>query len=546
MLTHLAIKNFTIIDNLEIDFAPGMTVLTGETGAGKSIVIDTLELALGARADSQTIRPNCDRCDLTAIFDITKTPAAQTWLQEHDLDTDNDCIIRRSITADGRSKTNINGIICTQQQARELGSLLVNIHGQHEHQSLLKRDIQLELLDNFGNNVGLCNEVKLVFEQWQELNNKIQQLQQLAGNSDSQTELLNYQLNELEELDLQEDELEQLHQEHKQLSNAGELLQNCQAALELLDANNLASAQNQLEPIQHFDPKLTTANELINTAIIQTDEATAELRHYLDTADLDPERLQQVEQRLEKIYDLARKHHIQPEELFNLYQNLSNQLEKINSASEELTQAQQNITKHAEQYTNLAAKLSAARQKAATALTQAIEKQMQQLNMANGKFAVQFTPTKDNKFTATGLEQAEFQISLNPGQPLQPLNKVASGGELSRISLAIQVTTAANYTIPCLIFDEVDVGIGGKTAAIVGNLLKTLGNNAQVICVTHLPQVAAQGQQHIKVSKQAEANTTTVTLSNLNQPERVNEIARMLGGIEITASTLAHAEEMLS
>lgn len=542
MLTHLQIKNFTIIDSLAVELEPNMTVLTGETGAGKSIIIDTLELALGARADTKVIRSNSDKCDITAVFDITNLPNVKTWLKDQDMD-DAECIVRRIITADGRSKSTINGIPCPQALTRELGAMLVNIHGQHEHQNLLKRDIQLDLLDSFAGNTDLCQQLKTAFLTWQKNNHELQQLQNLAQNSDANTELLTYQLQELEELNLQENELEELHQEHKQLSNAEELLTRCHETLELLQNNNLLEAQKQLSPIQTIDPQINTANELINSAIIQAEEANLELKDYLNRVDLDPEKLEFTEKRLNKIYDLARKHHVHSEELFDLYSNLKQKLEIIENATEQLEQKQREVNETANTYKNLATQLTQKRQQAAEKLSVAIMQQMYSLNMEHGKFAVDFTQL--DRFSISGQEQIEFLVTTNPGQPLQSLKKVASGGELSRISLAIQVITAQYYPTPTLIFDEVDVGIGGKTAAIVGNLLKQLGANAQILCVTHLPQVAAQGQQHIKVQKQTDIDSTLVQLTNLNQEQRIQEIARMLGGLEITESTLAHAKEML-
>lgn len=546
MLTHLQIKNFTIIDQLAIDLKPNMTVLTGETGAGKSILIDTLELVLGARADNKIIRHGCERCEIVAIFAISNKPEVKQWLKHQDLNNDAECIIRRTINLDGHSRSSINGSICTQQLTRELGSLLVNIHGQHEHQSLLKRDKQLSLLDTFAGHQDLCAQVKQAYLGWQQINHELQALQQLTDDSDSQTELLNYQIKELDELALAENELETLHLEHKQLVNAEQLLQNCNTALDLLTETNLASAQKQLTSICDIDPKINTANELINNAIIQAEEASITLRDYLNHLDLNPERLQQVEQRLNLIHDLARKHHINPEELFALHQQLTTKLQQITNAAEKLENIQQQLQQATNAYKKVAQQLTTSRTQAAAKLSQAIRQQMQQLNMPNGKFDIKFATPKAEKFTATGLEQIEFLVTTNPGQPLQSLTKVASGGELSRISLAIQVITAQQDTTPTLIFDEVDVGIGGKTAAIVGNLLKILGNTAQVICVTHLPQVAAQGHNHLQVSKQTTTTTTNVTVTTLTAKNRIEEIARMLGGIKITESTLAHAQEMLS
>ena len=536
MLTNLVIKDFTIIDHLDINLQPKMTVLTGETGAGKSIIIDTLEIALGARSK--------EHCDITASFNIENNVAAKNWLQNQDLSNDDECIIRRIININGRSRSSINSTPYPQQLTRELGSLLVNIHGQHEHQALLKRDSQRDLLDNFANHQQLCSEVKNIYLDWQKTNNKLTELQKLTSNQQAQTDLLNYQIKELDELTLEENELEDLHQEHKQLVNAEQLLANCNSALNIITENNLVNAQNALTNIKDIDTKINTAHELLNNATIQAQEAAYELQHYLDKVNLNPERLASVEQRLNTIHNLARKHHVQPEQLFDLHKDLSTQLQQITNAAEDVKKITENLQTLTTKYQTTANKLTTSRKQAAEKLCEKITQQMQQLNMPYGKFEILFIPNKNNNFSATGLEQIEFLVTINPGQPLQPLTKVASGGELSRISLAIQVITASTAITPTLIFDEVDVGIGGKTAEIVGQLLQTLGNTTQIICVTHLPQVAAQGHHHLQVTKQTSKTTTTAQIKTLEHDSRIKEIARMLGGIKITAQTLAHAKEM--
>jgi DNA repair protein RecN (Recombination protein N) len=536
MLTNLVIKDFTIIDHLDINLQPKMTVLTGETGAGKSIIIDTLEIALGARSKEPG--------DITASFNIENNVAAKNWLQNQELANDDECIIRRTINIDGRSRSTINGIPCPQQLTRELGSLLVNIHGQHEHQALLKRDLQRDLLDDFANHKQLCNEVKNIYLDWQKTNTKLTELQTLTNNQQSQTDLLNYQIKELDELALEQDELENLHQEHKQLVNAEELLANCNSALNIITENNLANAQNALTNIKDIDSKINTAHELLNTASIQAQEAAYELQHYLDKVNLNPEHLASVEQRLNTIHNLARKHHVQPEQLFDLHKNLATQLQQLTNAAENAKKITEKLQTLTTNYQTTANKLTTSRKQAAQKLCLAITEQMQQLNMPHGKFDILFTPNKNNNFSASGLEQLEFLVSTNPGQAPQALNKVASGGELSRISLAIQVITASQAITPTLIFDEVDVGIGGKTAEIVGQLLQKLGNTTQVICVTHLSQVAAQGHHHLQVNKQTSKTSTTAEIKTLDQESKITEIARMLGGIKITEQTLAHAKEM--
>jgi DNA repair protein RecN (Recombination protein N) len=547
MLTHLSIKNFTIIENFNIDLQKGMIVLTGETGAGKSIIIDSLKLVLGSRSDNRMIKHGCKRCEITAIFNLQNISEAKHWLKDHGMNNDgneNECIINRIINDDGRSRSIINGILCPQQQTRELGYLLINIHGQHEYQTVSKRDQQRNLLDIFAKHKNLSNQVKQIYSTWQQANTKLTHLQQLTANYDSQVELLNYQFKELDELALQENELEDLHQEHKRLVNAEQLLKEGNSVLNMIDENNLSIAHNKLSGIKEIDNKADVTYELLNTAVIQIEETALELRRYLDTVNLDSERLHWVEQRLSTIHDLARKHHIKPEDLCSFHKNLTVQLQHLNASENDLKEILQQVEKLSLDYKEVANELTISRKQAAQKLSQQVTEQMQQLNMPQGKFAVHLIPLKDNSFNANGLEQVEFLVTTNLGQPLQPLSKVASGGELSRISLVIQTLTARQELTPTLIFDEVDVGIGGKVAEIVGRLLKSLSCSTQVICITHLPQIAALSHQHIKVSKEIKGNTTVTQIETLTNESRIEEIARMLGGVKITKQTLAHAKEM--
>ncbi|KPJ67434.1 MAG: hypothetical protein AMJ43_04020 [Coxiella sp. DG_40] len=547
MLTHLSIKNFTIIENLNIDLQRGMIVLTGETGAGKSIIIDSLKLVLGSRADIKMIKHGCKRCEITAIFDLQNISEAKQWLKNYGMnneDNEDECIISRIISTDGRSRSIINGILCPQQQIRELGSLLINIHGQHEYQTISERDQQRNLLDIFAEHESLLNQVQQIYLAWQQTNARLIQLQQLTKDHGSQTELLNYQIKESNELALQENELEDLHQEHKRLVNAEQLLNDCNTVMNIINENNLSIARNKLIGIKEIDSKIEATYELINNAIIQIEEADLELRHYLDKVNLDSERLQWVEQRLSTIHDLARKHHVKPEELYNLHKDLTLQLQQLNNSEIDLKETLQQVEKLSLDYKEAANKLTDSRRQAAQKLSQQVTKQMQQLNMPQGEFAIHLIPLKGKSSSANGLEQVEFLVTTNPGQPLQPLSKVASGGELSRISLSIQTLTAQQEVTPTLIFDEVDVGIGGKVAEIVGRLLKSLSCSTQVICITHLPQIAALSHQHIRVSKEIKGNTTVTEVETLSNESRIEEIARMLGGINITKQTLAHAKEM--
>ncbi len=555
MLSHIHIRNFAIVEELELDFFQGMTCITGETGAGKSIVIDALELVLGKRVDGSVLRHNEQRCDITVSFDLQNIPAAQAWLSEHDLNSeaDNECLLRRTINPDGRSRAFINGQASTLTQLRDLGSLLINIHGQHEHQLLLKRDKQRHLLDTYAGHIKLVKELRTCYQNWHNKQSQINQLQQANEERQHRLDLLRYQIQELNDLALQEGELASIEAEHKQLANAEQIIAQCQQSLNLISEeeglNSLAllyQAQAQLVEQTHHDERLAATNELLNNAVIQTQEASNELRHYLDNINIDPERLRHLEQRLSLIHDLARKHHAEPEQLVELHQRLNAELNQLENCDEHIENLRDAIAKLSTEYDKLAHKLSASRKKAAKKLATAINQQMQTLGMTGGKFAIEFATLEKSQKAADGYERIEFTVSANPGQPLLPLNKVASGGELSRISLAIQAITAQRDDTPSLIFDEVDVGIGGGTAEVVGGLLRQLGERAQIICITHLPQVAAQGHYHYQVMKHTGATSTHSDIRLLDEAQRVEEIARMLGGVKITKNTLAHAKEMLS
>lgn len=552
MLSHIHIKNFATIENLEIEFCEGFTILTGETGAGKSILIDALDLVLGERADTNVIRHDAERCEISVNFDLKNIPQAKKWLQEQEMISERECIVRRIITQEGRSRSFINGIACPLQLVRDLGALLVNIHGQHEHQALLKRDKQRELLDNFANHPTLCLQISALYQNWREQKQELTKLL-TAKDQQSKIDLLRFQTQEFKELALVDDEVAALEIEHKKLANAEHLISSCNQALDLLIDNeqhaitNLLHNVNQhLVGIKNLDLSITNSTNMINQAIIHVDEAANELRHYLDSLEVNSERLQWLENRLEKIYQIARKHHISPKEIPSYYEKLQNELTQLEHADEHAQKLEQKISAIETEYQKIAKELSTSRQKAAKQLDTAVTEKMQTLGMQGGKFAIQLTANSSLEPTAYGAERIEFMVSANAGQPLQLLQKVASGGELSRIGLAIQVISAQQDNTPTLIFDEVDVGIGGGIAEIVGNLLRKLGEKAQVLCVTHLPQVAAQGHQHLQVKKVTINNLTFTQMQSLIKEERVNEIARMLGGVKITEHTLAHAREMLN
>jgi DNA repair protein RecN (Recombination protein N) len=583
MLTYLNVKNFAIIDSLELEFKPGMTVITGETGAGKSIVIDTLELVLGARADASSIRQGAERCEISAIFDLANLPAAQEWLQAAEFCEDpkavaHECILRRTINIDGRTRSTINGLPCTQQNVRELGSFLLDIHGQHEYQTLLKREQQRALLDSFAGHLAQVLRVRELFQDWQKAARDLESWKNVNSDRAAKIELLQHHLKELENLNVVAGEVENLHAELKRLSNAELILNNCQAALAILHDErsddsasllvNLNRAKECLLKAKNSDESLQEFIGYFDNAAIQLETAAAELAHYLDKQDLNPERLRFVEERLSLIHALARKHHLKDEGLHEIAPKFKAELEQLENANATLAAKEKAQALSAAAYLKVAQQLSQSRQQAAQKLEKEVTAKMQLLGMQGGCFAVQLqkvaakidaefgataTDTREG-FSAGGLEQVEFLVSTNPGQPLLPLAKVASGGELSRLSLAIQVLTAEKSATPTLIFDEVDVGIGGKTAEIVGQLLKDLGARAQVLCITHLPQVAAQGHQHLQVIKEVAGKGGSnakveqginVRLEYLEKETRVAEIARMLGGVNVTANTLAHAREML-
>ncbi len=552
MLQHLSIQYFTIIDTIELEFKPGMTVLTGETGAGKSILIDALMLALGGRGDSSVIRTGHERCTVTAGFNIQALPLIQQWLIAHELASDGECLLRRVITTDGRSRAFINGQTMPLQQLRELANLLLSIHGQHEHQTLLKPEKQRILLDAYAGHTALVKKVQTIYNQWRGTQDELNTLLSHTEQRQARQELLAYQTQELIKLNLQEDELTSLDIEQRQLANADHLLNNFQQLLGLLaeqDKSNVLnlinSAQIQVNSLQNIDQQFNPIAELLTNAEIQINEAVTELRHYYAQIELNPERLEWVETRLGAIHDLARKHRIQPNELIALQNKLQSELEQLENSDVAITKLQKTIAQLKQDYQNAANELSISRKQAAEQLGPKVEKSMHQLNMPGGYFSVQFIANPDNQPACYGLEKIEFLVSTNPGQALQSLAKVASGGELSRISLAIHVLTAQTDTSPTLIFDEVDVGIGGGTAEVVGHLLRKLAKSAQVLCVTHLPQVAAQSEQHLQISKLTENNITQTYIRNLSPTDKIQEIARMLGGVKITKQTLAHAKEML-
>lgn len=553
MLVHLSIHNYAIVDHLDLELRAGMSAISGETGAGKSIMLDALGLCLGDRADSGVVRPGSDKADILASFDLADIPEARTWLAERDLDSDGPCILRRVITAEGRSRGYINGSPCPQGDLKALGELLIDIHSQHEHQSLLKTDTHRRLLDEYACSQELARQVQLAAQRWKQTRNELERISSQGDEQRARHQLLSYQLEELENLALGDNELEQLEQEHKALSNAEALLGACRQVLDLCsesDAGNVLSALtaslNRLGAFSGQSGALGEASNLLASAQIQIEEAVGELNRFIDHFDADPQRQQLLEERLDTIYTLARKHRIQPSELAALQQQLFEELEGLNADDEAGERLAEELAAYERHYQEKAAELSALRGNAAESLAAAVQQEMQALGMPGGRFSIQLQALDNNEPNGNGLEAVEFLVSANPGQPLRGLAKVASGGELSRISLAIQVITAQTSRVPTLVFDEVDVGIGGPTAEVVGQLLRRLGERGQVLCVTHLPQVAAQGHQHLFVHKRRGEGATSTAVSQLDESGRIEEIARMLGGVDLTEESLAHARKMVT
>ena len=559
MLTEIYISNLITIHDLHLEFLAGTTVMTGETGAGKSILIDAIALALGGRATSTLVRDGQEKVDISLTFDIRKLPEAQLWLKNHDLDlnldldqTNHECILRRTIYNDGRSRSYINGMPSTLQPLRDLGELLIQIHGQHEHQSLLKPDKQRALLDRYSNHIHLVDTVHTLAEEWHALNQEINTLRHRIEERNTRGEFLKFQLQELEALQLHENEFETLDLEHRQLAHSDELLQNISLTLQLLAEQEeqnalqlLNLALQSLEKVRRVDPKVNTWFETIQNAIIQLSDTEDELRRYLEGFDLNPTRLAWVEQRLSMLFDVARKHKVEPNELLSLQQKLSNDYSQLEYSDARFSELKNQLILLENQYTTAAHTLSKSRQKAAKKLTSELIKIIHALDLPHAEFTIYFEKLEE-KITPHGMDKITFQIKTNAGQPLQPLAKIASGGELSRIALAIYMATALEHVTPTLIFDEVDVGIGGSSAEIVGQLLRRLGQTHQVLCITHQPQVAALGHQHIRVTKIHEKNSHQTKIQLLSHEEKINELARMLGGVKITQKVLDHAREIIS
>ena len=554
MLTQLTINNFAIVRQLEIELAKGMSVITGETGAGKSIAIDALGLCLGQRIETSMVREGQERAEICATFFIEPTDPAYQWLQEQELqDPDNpsDCILRRVINADGRSKAFINSTPVSASQLKEIGQYLIHINGQHASQLLLKNDYQLQLVDSFAHHHNLLAQMREDYRAWKNLQTQVKTFQQKVAENEAKKQLLQYQVEELDEFALRPNEYLELEEDQRRLSNSEQLTQLSQSALQLLSENETVSIDSMLyratqyiDELSELDPRYASVQTMLNDALIQVQEATSEVQHLASHIEQDPMLLQEIEQRLGQALQLARKHNVKPEDLVEWHQKLKAELTALLDFSESEERLILEEKAAFEKMKHTAKQLHESRCQAAEKLAQQVTHSIKGLAMENAEFFIEVNSDL-TKVTANGADNIVFTLRSNLGQQAQPLAKVASGGELSRISLAIQVLTSDQSAIPTLIFDEVDVGISGKTASVVGKLLRQLGDKCQVLCVTHLPQVACHGHHQFNVEKFTVDDKTETKMTALSQEERVPALARLLGGSEITELALANAQEML-
>ena len=553
MLTHIQIRDFAIIDAVELESGGGLTVLTGETGAGKSILVDALLLTAGGRAGAEVVRHGAERAEVSATFDLTDNVAARSWLEEQSIEHEGECVLRRVVSADGRSRAYVNGQAMPVQALRQLGEALVDIHGQMEYQSLVRRSAQRELLDASGDYASLIDLVATSWRTLAILRTERDGAVATAQERDARLELLRYHLSELEALDLKPGESGELAAERLRLSQRGRLAGGAQDIVQMLREAEDASAEHAVSralaiarSLTDLDPRFTRIASLIDESLIALREGVDATERYRTDLDADPQRQEWVEQRLAAIEALARKHRVEPAGLAGLQAELGNELQKLETLEAEIEQIERRLAAADAEFGALCGQLSAKRGAAANALSERITTLLQSLGMPGGVFRIEVRPLAEEAVAAHGADDIEFLVSANPGQPPRALAKVASGGELSRISLAIQVAAVQNGAASCLVFDEVDAGVGGGVAEIVGRQLRLLGERAQVLCVTHLPQVASQAHAHVRVVKLTDGKITRTSLHTLGPSERIEEIARMLGGVDVTDKAREHAAEMLS
>ena len=551
MLESIQIRNFAIIDSLQLELEGGLSALTGETGAGKSILLDAIKLAAGDRADSNSIRAGAERAEISVCFRLDDQPEARAWLEANEMNADGECLIRRVLHAGGRSKAFINGYGATLSQLRGLCDLLIDIHGQHDHQSLQKSRVQRQLLDAYLGEPELLEQVAQKYRNCRELRQRLQQSREGSQEREQRIDLLELYVGELRQLDLADGEFESLQQEYRRLANAGNLLEVTGEILEMLYEREdyslqsmLAACEQRLRELLASDARLGPGHEMINAALIQVQEATAELRDYREGIELDGERLELTNERIAAAQSLARKHRVDASALAGLRHELECELETLRGDNLDVDALEAELDKKMQDFRFSAGELSLKRRQTAANLSEQITQVMQQLGMDQGRFLIDVET--DQADSAQGTDNIRYLVSANPGQPPKPLSRVASGGELSRISLAIQVIMSESSQIPTLIFDEVDSGVGGAIAEIVGKQLRWLGRDRQVLCVTHLPQVASQAHHHFRVEKTSLDNATTTAVFALDENERLEEVARMLGGVKISAQSRAHASEMIA
>lgn len=551
MLTHLHIENFTLVDELDIELHQGLTTITGETGAGKSILLGALGMTLGERTDASKVRAGCDRADIHASFDISKLAFAKSWLQEHELyEGGEECILRRVVTSEGRSRAYINGKTVTLAQLKSFAERLVDIHSQHEHQSLLDTATHRRLLDAHADAESLANEVKNAHKFWLATAERLTQAKEQGDEINARFQLLRYQVEELDQLALEPGEIERLEEEQTLLANAELTKTNSEHINEILSSegvgvkDRLNQALRLISDLPAIPKGIEELHNLLSSAVISIDEAQSDLDRFLDNDEEQGNRLFEIEQRLNQAYDIARKHRVQPEEIVDLHEKLAEELSSMSSGDDLLESLEAEVKQLRSEYEALANQLTEKREKAAKKLTTAVNKKLKTLAMEHASFAVDLQ-TLESGPSRYGNEKVEFLISTVPNQPAQALQKIASGGELSRVSLAIQVITAQTSTIPTLVFDEVDVGIGGTTGDTVGAMLRELGEKGQIFCVTHLAQVASKAHHHLRIEKHISKKDARSSLTTLHQEEKILEIARMMGGEVESKQSLDHARQML-